>query len=352
MAWIKRYAGIPMAASQLRSSFIWSFFGLVLAALVGYFFDATLAGAAKAFFICFLLSLLEVSISFDNAVVNATVLERMTPVWRHRFLTWGILIAVFGMRLVFPLAIVGIATGLNPFAALMLAAREPAEYQRIMLSVHHQLAAFGGSFLFLVAFSYFFDEEKQVHWIKSIERPFAVLSRISAIEIGAVLFITLVFAQFLPGELRLEFVEAAIYGILCHLMVDGLSEFLKAPTGRGLDAGRLSLGLFLYLEVLDASFSFDGVIGAFALTTNIFLIAIGLGIGAFFVRSLTILLVEKKTLAQYKYLEHGAFYAVGALALMMYLGTVVHVPEVVTGALGAAFIGSAVFSSALEARRG
>jgi hypothetical protein len=108
---------------------------------------------------------------------------------------------------------------------------------------------------------------------------------------------------------------------------------------------RASAASFLYLEVLDASFSFDGVIGAFALTNNLFIIAIGLGIGAMFVRSLTVMLVEKGTLASYRYLEHGAFYAIGALALLMLVGTAVEVPDALTGLIGAVFIGLSLWQS-------
>ena len=105
------------------------------------------------------------------------------------------------------------------------------------------------------------------------------------------------------------------------------------------------LGAFLYLEVLDASFSFDGVIGAFALTQNLFVIAIGLGIGAMYVRSMTIMLVERGTLAEYRYLEHGAFYAIVALAVIMFIQPLVHIPEVVTGLGGATLIGISLLSS-------
>lgn len=104
-------------------------------------------------------------------------------------------------------------------------------------------------------------------------------------------------------------------------------------------------GAFLYLEVLDASFSFDGVIGAFALTQNLFIIAIGLGIGAMYVRSMTIMLVEKGTLSEYRYLEHGAFYAILILSVVMYFQTLIHIPEVITGLGGAGLIGLSLWSS-------
>ena len=97
--------------------------------------------------------------------------------------------------------------------------------------------------------------------------------------------------------------------------------------------------------MLDASFSFDGVIGAFALTQNLFLIAIGLGIGAFYVRSMTIMLVQKETLAEFRYLEHGAFYSILSLSFIMFANSIWHVPEVITGLLGAGLIGLALWSS-------
>lgn len=101
---------------------------------------------------------------------------------------------------------------------------------------------------------------------------------------------------------------------------------------------KTGLTSFLYLEVLDASFSLDGVIGAFALSNNLLIIAAGLGIGAFFVRSFTIYMLKAGTLQSYRYLEHGAFYAVIALAIMMLIGSIIHLPEVVIGGIGLVFI--------------
>jgi uncharacterized protein len=110
-------------------------------------------------------------------------------------------------------------------------------------------------------------------------------------------------------------------------------------------AAKGGLGAFLYLEVLDASFSFDGVIGAFALTQNLFLIAIGLGIGAMYVRSMTIMLVERKTLAAFRFLEHGAFWSILILSVIMFAQTLFHIPEVITGLLGAGVIALSLLSS-------
>jgi hypothetical protein len=161
-----------------------------------------------------------------------------------------------------------------------------------------------------------------------------------------------VISRFIPHGEGPDFIVAGLFGLVTYIAVDGLAASLKATEESIRSAHKASAALFLYLEVLDASFSFDGVIGAFALTNNLFVIGIGLGIGAMFVRSLTVMLVEKATLGTYRYLEHGAFHAIGALATMMFLQTFIHVPEVVTGILGAALILLALWSSIRYNRNG
>jgi len=114
---------------------------------------------------------------------------------------------------------------------------------------------------------------------------------------------------------------------------------------------RAGIFTFLYLEVLDASFSFDGVIGAFAISNRVLVIALGLGVGAFWIRSLTLYLVRKGTLSEYVYLDHGAHWAIGVLAVIMIAQVRYQVPEVVTGLTGVGFIGLALVSSIAERRR-
>lgn len=337
--------------SYFTSSFIVSILGLLLAGFLGWLEQATVAHVAQFVFLCFVLSLLEVSISFDNAVVNATVLREMTPLWQQRFLTWGILIAVFGMRLVFPLLIVCISAAVGPWEALKIATFEPERYAAMMLAVHHEVAAFGGAFLALVALKYFFDAGKEVHWIHRIEAPLAKLGRLDAIEVAIVMVVLWFLSRSLPAAEGFAVLQAGVAGIICFVAVEALGEFLKAPDGKNIDPHRASLGMFLYLEVLDASFSFDGVIGAFAITNHLFLIAIGLGVGAMFVRSLTIMMVEKGALEAFVYLEHGAFWAVASLATIMFIGIHVHVPEIITGLVGVTFIGWAVYSSLRYAQK-
>lgn len=326
-------------------SIIVSVGGLLLGGALGFYYYGTVAAALGTLFIVTVLSVLEVSLSFDNAVVNATVLKQMTPIWRHRFLTWGIAIAVFGMRLIFPLAIVSILAEVSPLQALLLATTQPQEYARILTSARTVISAFGGSFLAMVSLKYFFDAEKDVHWIHAIEAKLTKLGRIEAIELAIVMLGLYGISRWLPREETASFLVAGLFGLVIYILVDGIGAALEVSEGQMADLHRASAAMFLYLEVLDASFSFDGVIGAFALTNNLFLISIGLGIGAMFVRSLTIMLVERGTLTAYRYLEHGAFYAIGALAGIMFLQTLVEVPEVVTGLIGAGFIGLAFRSS-------
>lgn len=324
--------------------------GLVLAAWLGWSAEGAL-GALSFLFVGGVLAVLEISLSFDNAIVNANKLKTMTPVWQRRFLTWGILIAVFGMRIVFPLAIVATAAWIGPFAALRLAVAEPAEYSRIIGEAHLSIAAFGAAFLMMVGLSYFIDQEKEIDWIGALERRLRRWGSIRGFEIGFVLSLSLLFASVLPDHESGTFLFSAVGGLLTFMAVDLLGRVLDASEAARDATRQGGLGAFLYLEVLDASFSFDGVIGAFALTTNLFLIAIGLGIGAMYVRAMTIMLVDRGTLSQFRYLEHGAFYSILALSVMMFAQSLIHVPEALTGLLGAGLIAAALWSSVLHNRR-
>ncbi|RWR35312.1 DUF475 domain-containing protein [Sinirhodobacter populi] len=325
-------------------AFAFTFVGLILALWLGWSFSQNVRGAVGFLLIAAILAVLEISLSFDNAIVNANRLKDMSHKWQRRFLTWGIVIAVFGMRIIFPLLIVVLAAHIDPLEALRLAATQPAEYARIIGSAHVSIAAFGGSFLMLVALSYFMDSDKDVDWIATLERFLRACAPMRGIEVGVVLVIVMLFTWILPPETENTFLFAAVAGVVTFLGVEVLGHVLDRASMAS-EAAKGGVGAFLYLEVLDASFSFDGVIGAFALTQNLFLIAIGLGIGAMYVRSMTIMLVERNTLAQFRYLENGAFWSVLILSLVMFAQTLIHVPEAVTGLLGATLIGLAFISS-------
>jgi len=328
----------------MRWPLIFTGVGLLLAFVIGWKMTGGIAGGLQFFLIASVLAILEISLSFDNAIVNAAKLKTMTPLWQKRFLTWGILIAVFGMRILFPLMVVSVAAHVGPITALKIAVYDPSLYSELIHQAHLPIVAFGGTFLMMVALSYFMDTDKDIHWIRPLERCFCSCAGVRGFQIGVVALTVGIFAFAIGGHEALRFLKAAGFGLVTFVAVEQLGSFLdsKGTTGAVAKGG---LGAFLYLEVLDASFSFDGVIGAFALTQNLFLIAIGLGIGALYVRSMTIMLVERKTLAEFRYLEHGAFYSILALSIIMFAQVLVPVPEYITGTLGAGFILLSLFAS-------
>ena len=336
-----------MIRQYYTGSLLFTAICVALGAWLGWELTGTLLGTLGIVWIVVVLGVLEVSLSFDNAVVNATVLRHMDAKWRRRFLTWGIAIAVFGMRIIFPLAIVAIAAWVNPVEAVRLAAAEPVRYQEIIEGAHVGIAGFGGAFLAMVGLKFFFDADKEVHWIAVVEKRLSKLSDVSAIEIGIVLAILYGVSTLLPADDAMTYLVSGIFGLLTFIAVDALGSLLEGPADATGMAARSGLASFLYLEVLDASFSFDGVIGAFALSNNLFIIALGLGIGAMFVRSMTVMLVDKGTLAQYRFLEHGAFWAILALAAIMLLSAYegLHIPETITGLIGAVLIGVSLWWS-------
>jgi len=351
---------------HFRFSILFTIICLAISAYWGFTHgpQAGLMTMFKALAITAILAVMEVSLSFDNAVVNASVLKHWNHFWRTLFLTVGIVIAVFGMRLIFPLLIVGVTADMGMIEVAKLALNDPKTYSEKLMAHHAEIAAFGGMFLLLVFRNFLFDDEKDEHWFHWLESKLADLGNIQAISVFISLCALLVMANFVPETSRLVVTMAGIWGIVVYVGVQVIGHLLEggshddeqepateqtssnngAPvTGTIIKGG---IGGFLYLEVLDASFSFDGVIGAFAITSDVVIIMLGLAIGAIFVRSMTVYLVEKGTLDAYVYLEHGAHYAIGALAfIMLASGTGLHVPEVVTGLIGVAFIVWAVISS-------
>ncbi|MEN3274996.1 MAG: uncharacterized protein V7631_786 [Massilia sp.] len=306
-----------------------------------------MAGLASALWITAVLGVLEVSLSFDNAVVNASVLKHWNEFWRKLFLTVGILVAVFGMRLLFPLVIVSVATGLGLVDVWNMAIETPDEYSRHLTEHHAEVSAFGGAFLMLVFLNFLFDEQKELHWIGWFEKK---VGKYGSEGLATLLTLLAVFfaMSLMPEERKLPVLTAGVVGVLIYIGVNWISSLLEEEEedpaiGKMISQG--SIGGFLYLEVLDASFSFDGVIGAFAITNDVVIIMLGLAIGAMFVRSMTVFLVYKGTLQEFVYLEHGAHYAIGILALIMFANVHYHIPEWFTGLSGLAFILVSLWSS-------
>ncbi|WP_030991461.1 DUF475 domain-containing protein [Streptomyces sp. NRRL S-1813] len=351
----------------------------------GWSFAITVAGLALAgvlwgwqgLAIVGILSILEISLSFDNAVINAGILRKMNAFWQKIFLTVGILVAVFGMRLVFPVVIVAITAKLGPIEAVNLAINDKAQYQELVTSAHPAIAAFGGIFLLMIFLDFIF-EERDYKWLSWIEKPMAKLGKLDTLSVIIALVVLLVSAMTVAteaahgaGDKSATVLLAGVAGLITYLVVAGISGYFEdkledadeeseetaaapAKTGNGAVvglAGKAAFFMFLYLEVIDASFSFDGVIGAFAITNDIFMMALGLGIGAMYIRSLTVFLVRKGTLDDYVYLEHGAHYAIGALAVILLATIRYEIPEVVTGLVGIGLIGLSFASSVIRNRR-
>ncbi len=321
-----------------------SYIFTAIALAIGYYL-----GGIPGVTIVAILGVLETSLSFDNAVVNASVLKNWDEKWRKRFLVWGLPVAVFGMRFVFPLAIVAITVGLGPIEALQLAINQPEKYEQIMISVHHEVAAFGGMFLLMVFLDFFLQEEKEHHWIPIIEQPLSKIGRLG-VEAVVALGILLTATHYIGAEEKLAFLTAGVWGLIVYLLAQAVGTLAAGDQDQGGDVAnniiKQGIGGFMYLELLDASFSFDGVIASFALTNNIFIMMLGLAIGAMFVRSMTIHLVAKGTLSEYRYLESAAFWAIGVLAAIMFINAIgIEIPEVVTGLLsGVIIIGGLIHS--------
>ena len=320
---------------------------LCLALGAGYEWQVThsLEATLAQLWIVVVLAVLEISLSFDNAVVNASILGQMEAVWRKRFLTWGMLIAVFGTRIAFPLAIVGFSAGLGPSAAIHLSLVEPARYEAIVTHAHLSIAGFGGAFLGLVGLGFFMNPEKDVHWLGWLEARLKAAGALKAGEVVLVLVALLGIAHGLDDGDARQFLVGGLLGIVSYIAVESIGALLEGrETARAMAGAAVKSGLasFLYLNMLDASFSLDGVIGAFALSNNMVIIALGLSVGAIYVRSLTLLLVKHGALNAYRYLEHGAFWAILALAVIMLGSAVIEVPAAVTGLIGAVLIAASL----------
>lgn len=324
----------------------WGAWLITFIALAVAYYVGGWAGLAAAL----ILSLFEISISFDNAVVNAIVLKKQSAAFRTAFLTIGFLIGVVGMRLLLPLLIVSLTTGMGFTEVYDMAVNEPAKYSEQLHHHHAEVMLFGGGFLMMVALTWLFDHERDIHWLGGFERRLSQMGHLSMIAAGVSLALALFVVFNLPPEKQYAGLLAGVLGVTIYIFVGGLGDVLGHETAE--EAGDMvkkgmaaAISTFLFLEVRDASFSFDGVIGAFAISSNIFIIMLGLGVGAQWVRSMTIFFVKRDTLSEYVYLEHGAHWAILALALLMYASALYEIPEVITGLIGLLLIGGSLVSS-------
>lgn len=328
-----------------------SFGGSIIISILALIFVYIYLGWQAAL-VTLALMVIEVTFSFDNAIVNAKVLNTMSSFWQHIFMTIGILVAVFGMRIVFPILVVMFSANLPWNEVLDLALNNPEAYAAAINGAHTSIAAFGSMFLLMLALHFLFDKTRTVRWLNKIERPMQKIGHWwmpMVVSAAALALVTLLPANHHPKETAI----AGVVGILTYLIVSGLSAFFtkqhekseKLAGKKLLKTGMAGFSAFIYLEVLDASFSLDGVIGAFAVTQNVILIAVGLGVGAVWVRSMTLYMVRHKVLHAYPYIEHGAHYTIGILAVVLLFSLFFSIPEAIAGGIGVIIIIASIIAS-------
>ena len=301
-----------------------------------------------------ILVVLEVTFSFDNAVINSRVLARMSRLWQTLFLTIGIFIAVFVIRFALPIIIVMVASGTGFMNVIDMSLNHPDEYSHTLHKAAPVIEAFGGAFLLMIGINYFMNRKKDIHWLGWVESRLASAGRWRFLKIAVMVMLALVLYLTVSPDYKLTVLVAALAGTALHIGLEIMGHFFeKRQTSNATHlVGWAAFASFLYLEVLDASFSFDGVIGAFAITSSVLLIIAGLGAGAVWVRSLMIYLLRSGTLGKYKYLEHGAHWAILALGTVMIIKLYqVEPPEWLVGSIGIIFVATAVISSIIEKRR-
>lgn len=294
------------------------------------------------------LILLETTFSVDNAIVNSRVLAKLPPQWQRMFMTLGILIAVFLVRFLLPNIIVVLSTGLGFTQVFNLALHQPTIYQSHLIHAEPAINTFGGIFLLSIALNYFIDYEKNIHWISSLERRLSHFARHTGIQILIILITSIIISLTTNSAYRITVGITSGAAILTYSLLEYFNSRLNARTtisGQKLN-NKHALLLFIYLEVLDASFSLDSVFGGFAITNSIIILMAGLGIGALWVRSITLHLVHSRTLVKYQFLEHGAHWAIAFLGVVMILKVYqITLPEWLIGSLGLVFIGLALIGS-------
>ena len=342
------------------------FYGSISVTILGFTFAYFWAAHSHssgwaALFAVFFLSILEVTLSFDNAIVNAQKLKNMSLIWRKRFLTWGILIAVFGTRLLFPILFVSIFANIGLWDVLMLAIYDVDKYTLALYEIHAPLISFGGAFMMMLCLDFFMKPERHEDsvWISVIERPFSKLGRFKVFPTLITFMTLLITYHMVKPEERTEVMISGIAGIILFIAINFAINFAigRAEKKQAADGvkGAVQTGFlgFMYLEAIDASFSLDGVLSAFAITKDIIIMAVGLAIGAMFVRSFTVYMVEKNTLQKFVHLESGAHWAVGSLAIIMFYSAFAHVSEIAAGGIAfviivCAFVSSMKYNKKLE----
>ena len=208
--------------NHFTGSTIFAVLALATAFYLGFSIGGSVGAGLASLFTVLMLGILETSLSFDNAVVNARILVNMSPLWRKIYLYFGMVISVFGMRIFFPLAIVWVVAALPFGEVLAMTWQNPQRFQDILIEQHVMIAGFGGAFLWMVFAKFFFDEEKDIHWVPFLEPIMSRIGRIESFPVVVTLAITYAFYASLPELHRVDFLVAAIFGVGLYLLVSGL----------------------------------------------------------------------------------------------------------------------------------
>lgn len=323
-----------------------SFFGAIVFGFL-YYKTGNLMYVLQAFN----LSLIEISMSFDNAVVNEQKLKNMSKFWQQIFFWIGIPIAVVGMRFYVPLEIVSSIEGSSLRDAYNMAINAPELFSASLKQAHAAIAGFGGAFLMLTAFEFFGGDEKEHNWLPG-EGILAKIGVVRGLEFVAVL-VALLISYHVSGSIAV--VLAGLGGCMVFVAMSALKQgmehidgWLGQSTITALRVLQGGLGGFLYLEVLDASFSLDGVVAAFAISKDIWVVAAGLGVGAMFVRELTLWMVKTGASATFKFLPNGAFWSILVLSVTMFVSVTHEVPEWLVSIASVGLIVAAIVCSKLS----
>lgn len=266
------------------------------------------------------LCLFETISSIDNAIINAEVLSTMGERARSWFLLWGLFFAVFVIRGVLPWLIVWAATpSLGPVGSFFATfSSDPAVIQAIEQSAPVLLMG-GGTFLIFLFFHWIFLEEK--HYGLRGERYIES----KGVWFYAIVSIFLALIVWLSLERNPLLAFGAVIGSTAFFIVHGFRQNAELHEKKMMGSGLSDISKLFYLEVIDATFSIDGVLGAFAFTLSVPLILIGNGLGAFVVRELT--MKNIKTIKKYIFLKNGAMYSILFLGCIMVLdGFGFHIP--------------------------
>jgi hypothetical protein len=288
------------------------------------------------------LSLFEIINSIDNAIINAEVLSTMQPRMQKWFLFWGLFIAVFLTRGVLPWAII-LATNpsLGPIGALTATfSNDPKVHQAIEESAPMLLMG-GGTFLIFLFFHWLFIEQKNYGLVT--ERFFHK----QGVWFYAVVSIILALIVWFSIHINPLVAFGAVIGSTAFFIIHGFRQNAEEQEKNLLDKKRSDISKILYLEVIDSTFSIDGVLGAFAFTLSVPLILLGNGLGAIILRQLTVGNIE--LIKKYRYLKNGAMYSILALGLIMILdGFGYHIPSWLSPLITFSIVGYFFYKSKTE----